>query len=182
MRMTRWIVLAVVWLPALAGAARAYESKSVDDVTQGTTRETSAAETTNPAKPTDTTRPPEGVAGGDMLRVNETPLLVTAHVIDVKKGIPIPKAVVTVTRDGGSAYVIGRTGQDGTIEARFELNDPPAQGSGSPSQAGPPRVTVRVRADGYLDASSVYDTASLPKQGRYGWIDMGELRLRPVSP
>jgi hypothetical protein len=175
-----WIAAAVVSLLVLASAARAYESKSLDEVTQGKTHQPRASEGNNPSNAAGAAREPEGVAGGDMLRVHETPLLVTAHVVDAKRDVPIARALVTLEQDGGPTHGIGRTALDGRLEARFELNDPPEVVHRPPGETGPPRVTLHVKAEGYLDATSAYETAGLPKQGRYGWIDLGDVRLRPM--
>ena len=158
----------------VAAAARAYESRDIEEI-----------ERAAPASPGEGVTPgePSGSPTQDEWRKNEVPVLVTGRVLDGKRGYPLDRARVILMRRGGPPHEVARTDVTGAVHARYLIHDPPPEIRGA-GGAVSTEVLVRVERPGYLPYEGAYGPGSLPRKGRYAWIDLGDLRMRalPIEP
>lgn len=169
-----------VMLAALLGpatAARAYESKDIEEIERATPGQPGGSAGTKAPEGGYTPGEPSGSPTQDEWRRNEVPVLVTARIVDGNRGYPLDRARVILMRAGGPPHEIARTSVTGAVHARYLLHDPPPKlaGGGVSTQ-----VVVRIERPGYVSYEGTFGPGSLPKKGRYAWIDLGDLRMRPA--
>ena len=174
-------VMGALLAALLAGAtpAGAYESRDIEDVPR--------AAPGAPVEPAPTEAPGGGYTPGepagsptqDEWIRNEVAVLVTARVVDAKRSYPLDRARVILSRPGGPPHEIARTDETGAVHARFSLHDPPPKIEGGKSAVSGD-VVVRVERPGYLPYEGSFGPGSLPKKGRYAWINLGDLGMRPM--
>ena len=162
-----------------ATAARAYESK---DVGEAARQAPGAPDATAPTQAPEGGYTPGEASGSptkDEWARNEVRVLVTARIVDASRGYPLDGALVVLMRPGGAPHEIAQTDPTGSVHARFVLHDPPPtlKGAGGGAITA---VLVRVERPDYLPYEGSFAPGSLPKKGSYGWIDLGDLRMRPV--
>jgi len=174
------VAVGLAVLLSLAAAARAYESKDVEEMPRAAPGRPDAPVATQPPGEGARSSEASGSPTQDEWAKNEIALLVIATIVDGKRGYPLDLARVTAQRPGGRVREIARTGVTGRVRARFEMHDPPPKGSGSGGSGGSAQVVVRVERPGYLPYEGTFSPGSLPKKGRYALMDLGELRLRRV--
>jgi len=171
--------IAVMLAAALvsATAATAYESKDIEDIERTTPGQAEGSATTKAPEGGYAPGEPSGSPTQDEWRKNEVPVLLTARIVDGDRGYPLDRARVILKRDGGPPHEVARTDVTGGVHARYLLHDPAPKiaGGGVSTQ-----VVVRVERPGYLPYEGTFGPGSLPRKGRYAWIDLGDLRMRPV--